>query len=97
MITRRRFIGGLAATAGLAGARTHEASAEPPPETTRLRLVKFPSLCMAPQYVAQELLRAEGFTEVQYVEFPGEGTRAFERLGTGELDMLQWFIAPGVI
>ncbi len=97
--SRRGFVGALtlAGTASLLGMRPERAAGDAPPETTRLRLIKFPSLCMAPQYVAQELLRAEGFTEVQYVEFPGEGTRAFERLRTGDLDMLQWFIAPGVL
>lgn len=96
---RREFLRAttLASTSALLGLRPEPGAADPPPETTRLRLIKFPSLCMAPQYVAQELLRAEGFTDVQYLEFPGEGTRAFERLGTGDLDMLQWFIAPGVV
>ena len=26
-----------------------------------------PAICVAPQYVAEELLRAEGFTDVRYV------------------------------
>ena len=26
-----------------------------------------PGICIAPQYVAEELLRAEGFTDVRYV------------------------------
>jgi NitT/TauT family transport system substrate-binding protein len=30
-----------------------------------------PNICTAPQYVAGELLRAEGFTEVRYVNVPG--------------------------
>ncbi len=38
------------------------------PETTSLRFVRSPSLCFAPQYVAEDLLRAEGFTDVQFVE-----------------------------
>ena len=33
-----------------------------------MRLVQDPSSCLAPQYVAEELLRDEGFTEVEYVE-----------------------------
>ena len=41
--------------------------AEPPPETTRIRLVGSRALCFAPQFVAEELLRAEGFSDVQYV------------------------------
>ena len=35
-------------------------AADPPPETTRIRLMKA-SLCTAPAYVAEELLRREGF------------------------------------
>ena len=46
--------------------------AEPPPETTRLRMFRSPSLCVAPQFVAEELLHAEGFTDVQYVQRGGE-------------------------
>ena len=41
--------------------------AEPPPEVTRIRLVRVPALCFAPQYVAEELLRLEGFSEVEYI------------------------------
>ena len=33
-----------------------------------LRLVHAPSICFAPQYLAEELLRLEGFSEVSYVE-----------------------------
>ena len=96
MIDRRAFLGGLlAASGGSIGARS--VAAEAPPETTRLRLLKFPSLCLAPQYVAEELLRAEGFKDVQYLEFPEEGIAAYGRLGSGELDISQGFIAPSVV
>jgi NitT/TauT family transport system substrate-binding protein len=44
------------------------AAAEPPPETTRIRLTATPAICLAPQYVAEALLKAEGFTDVQYVK-----------------------------
>src|SRR5882724_2656011 len=94
---RREFISTLSAgaTAALLGLRP--AAAEPPLETTRLRLLKFPSLCLAPQYVAEDLLRAEGFTDVQYLEFPEEGIAAYGRLGSGELDISQGFIAPSIV
>jgi NitT/TauT family transport system substrate-binding protein len=39
-------------------------------ETTSVRLVKFPGVCLAPQYVAEALLRAEGFTNIGYVDLP---------------------------
>jgi NitT/TauT family transport system substrate-binding protein len=67
--TRRRFLTGLSLTgaAGLLGARPARA-AEGGLETTTVRIVKEPGICIAPQYVAEELLRAEGFTDVRYVE-----------------------------
>jgi NitT/TauT family transport system substrate-binding protein len=71
--TRRRFLGGLtvAGTAGLLGWQPRLVAAEPPPETTRLRLGRNPAICGAPGYVAAQFLPGEGFTEVHYVETPG--------------------------
>jgi NitT/TauT family transport system substrate-binding protein len=48
---RRRFLGGmtLAGTAGLLGLYPRPAVAEPPPETTRLRINQSPAICVAPQ------------------------------------------------
>jgi hypothetical protein len=40
---------------------------ELPPETTTLRVTQAPSLCQAPQLVAEELLRGEGFSDLTYV------------------------------
>jgi NitT/TauT family transport system substrate-binding protein len=67
--TRRRFLTTLS-QAGAAGLlRTPPAqAAEGPPETTSVRFMRTPSLCHAPQFVAEELLRAEGFTQIQYIE-----------------------------
>jgi len=68
--SRRRFLTHtsiLTATGLLLGV-PRWAAAEPPPETTRIRLVHNPFLCEAPQYLAEELLRLEGFSEVEYVE-----------------------------
>src|SRR6516165_9424333 len=69
MQTRRRFMTtlSLAGAAGLLGAPP-TAAAEGPPERTSVRFMRTPSLCHAPQFVAEELLRAEGFTEIQYIE-----------------------------
>ena len=69
--TRRRFL----TTLSLAGAdgplRTPRAlAAEGALETTTVRIAKGPGICVAPQYIAAELLRAEGFTDVRYVEGP---------------------------
>ena len=92
--SRRRFLGGLtlAGTAGLLGLAPKPVVAEPPPETTRLRLRSTPSLCLAPMYVAEELLRGEGFTEVQYVKQSiGEAER---RLVAREVDLGTVFSGP---
>jgi NitT/TauT family transport system substrate-binding protein len=62
------------------------AAAEPPPETTKLRVHHSLSLCLAPQYVAEELLRAEGFTEVQYVTHEQSGG-LYEGLTSGMADI----------
>jgi NitT/TauT family transport system substrate-binding protein len=71
--SRREFLGGtLAGAAGLLGLQPEPLAADPPPETTTLRLGRNDwDLCMAPQYVAEQLLRDEGFTEVQYIEKDG--------------------------
>jgi len=57
----------LAGIAGVVGLRPRRGRAEPPPETTRIRLSRISSICLAPQYAAEELLRDEGFTEIQYL------------------------------
>lgn len=93
--SRRRFLRGmtLAGTAGLLGWHPGRAAAQPPPETTRIRLVRIPSICQAPQYVAEELLRSEGFTEVHYLQ--KEGTADIETaLASGEADLNGHFAAP---
>jgi NitT/TauT family transport system substrate-binding protein len=91
--TRRRFLGGLtvAGTAGLLGLRARPVAAEPPPETTTLKLGRTAAICGAPAYVAEEFLRGEGFTEVHYVQTPGAFTRA---VAAGEIDFGLNFIGP---
>src|SRR5437870_12841177 len=70
-LDRRRFLGTLssAGTAGLCA--TNSVAEEAPPETTTIRLAKNQSLCIQPQYVAEDLLRAEGSTTVSYVMTDG--------------------------
>jgi NitT/TauT family transport system substrate-binding protein len=98
MMTRRGLLTGMAwaTAAGTLGVRPGEA-AEPPLETTRIRLYKFPGLCLAPQYVAEGLLQTEGFTDVEYADFPEGGVGVYQRLGSGEVDITQWFVAPFVV
>src|SRR4029450_12710091 len=100
--SRRRFLGGvtLAGTVGLLGWHPRPTAAEPPPETTRLRLTKLPSTCRAPQWVAEELLVAEGFTEVQYVKVQSGGRGADltgSALVADQVDLSMQFIGPSIL
>jgi NitT/TauT family transport system substrate-binding protein len=69
--TRRQFLTRLSLTSavGLLGARPALA-AEAALETTSVRITKNPGICYAPEYVAEELLRDEGFTDIRYVDTP---------------------------
>ena len=86
MQSRRDFLASLSAAgaASVLGSRGSLA-VEGPPETTALRLPFNSNLCLAPQFVAEEFLRAEGFTEVRYV--PGTGGLTEPQMaGRGEID-----------
>jgi NitT/TauT family transport system substrate-binding protein len=96
--SRRRFLGGvtLAGMVTLLGSHPRLVAAEPPPETTKIRLGKIPGLCIAPQYVAEELLQGEGFTDVQYVE-TATGAAAVTALASGEAHINLTFAGPLII
>jgi NitT/TauT family transport system substrate-binding protein len=86
----------LAGTAGLLGLQPHAVCAEPPPETTRLRIKRDAGLlCEAPAQVAEELLRVEGFSEVQYVwTFGADGI--LEKTVAGEIDLALITALPAI-
>jgi NitT/TauT family transport system substrate-binding protein len=92
--SRRRFLAALSAAGALAMTGPCPAIAEePPPETTSVRLGKVPGICIAPQYVADDLLAIEGFTDISYV--PSEpGTAQAALIAAGEMDFSLNFIAP---
>jgi NitT/TauT family transport system substrate-binding protein len=76
---------------GLAG----PAAAEPPPEIKKIRLLSDAVICLAPQFLAEELLRLEGFLEVEYAR-PGAGELGMNILGEGRADMGMWDV-PSLI
>ena len=84
--TRRHFLTevSLSGAAGLLAGRPALA-AGPPPEITTIRLPRSTGLCVAPQFIVDELLRAEGFTDIRHIEMAAalEGARG---LGSGEID-----------
>lgn len=90
---RREFLRtlSLAGAASFLGLRSEAIAAEAPPETPRIRLAYHSrSLCHAPLYVAEDSLRGEGFTDVQYVK-----TSAVEKaLASGEVDVVTHFCGP---
>src|SRR5688500_9658064 len=92
--SRRHFLASLSAAgaAGVLGGRASLADEGPPEVTTiRIRVEDAPPLvvsgvaenllCNAPIYITEDLLRAEGFTDIRYV-LVNAGTaltQAFER------------------
>src|SRR5262245_28515543 len=88
---RRDFLtcSALAGAAGLLGVRPEPVVAEPPPETKKLVLGRTTSICQAPQYVAESLLRAEGFTDIVYVPTQDGGPVA-----SGDVQLTMLFTGP---
>jgi NitT/TauT family transport system substrate-binding protein len=94
---RRRFLATLTAAgaAGFIGAPNSHAQ-DGRLETTAVRIGKIAGICIVPQYVAEELLRGEGFTDIRYV--PTEpGTNAALALARGEIDFTTNFSPPLII
>jgi NitT/TauT family transport system substrate-binding protein len=97
-LSRREFLTTVAAagTGALLGLCSESRAAEPALETTKLRLVRTTSICQAPQYLAEELLRGEGFSDIQYVtkSSPGEIGKT---LASGEANINLHFAGPLIL
>jgi NitT/TauT family transport system substrate-binding protein len=95
--TRRRFLTGVSLTgaAGLLGVQPAQAAAGEL-ETTAVRILKTPAICIAPLYVAEELLRAEGFTDIRFIEVPTAREIA-TALAEGKVDFTGGFAAFHVL
>jgi NitT/TauT family transport system substrate-binding protein len=92
--TRREFV----AAASTLGAATlfgvgPSLANEQPPETTTIRLYKNSNICLAPMLIADELLRAEGFTEISYVETFASDLTFPEAVAQGEVNFGIAFVA----
>jgi NitT/TauT family transport system substrate-binding protein len=95
--SRRSFLT-MTALAGAAGilSAPHGWAAEPALETTTVRIGRQPVICFAPQYVCEALLRADGFTDVRYID-TSVRTQS-EDFGRGKIDFqaslsLSWIAA----
>ena len=88
MVSRRKFVHDMAVagTAGALGMSRNLFAAEPPPEIRKLRLVRqpFDIACISPLWVAEDMLRAEGFEDIQYVPT----TTSAATLAAGGLDFM---------
>jgi NitT/TauT family transport system substrate-binding protein len=94
---RREFLRSVAlgGTAGLVGLHSGAALAEPPPETTSIRLIQFTSACQAPLYLSDALLRTEGFTDVQWVR--SDLVAVSRLLAAGSVDIGMNFVGPNIM
>jgi NitT/TauT family transport system substrate-binding protein len=91
--TRRDFLktAGLGGAGALLGLPSDALAAEPPPETTKIRLARTTSICQALQYVVEGMFEAEGFTVVQFVGNPAAADRT---LVSGDAQMGLLFLGP---
>lgn len=95
MISRRALLKGFAVTSGGVLGAPAASAAEPPPETTRIRLSQIEGICVAPQYVAHDLLRLEGFKDVQYVTI--NAAVQYQAFAAGVVDLSMAFVAPFLV
>lgn len=86
---RRHFLqqGSALGVASLLGI-SNESRAEPPPEVSKIRLVHTPVVCFAPAYMAEALLRLEGFSEVEYIKPGNDGNIATLTSGQADFAMM---------
>jgi NitT/TauT family transport system substrate-binding protein len=91
MQTRRRFLTTLSGAGAVGLFRAPRVlAAEGPLETTSVRFLKSSLICStAPQFAAEELLRAEGFQEIAYIEVT-PASRA-QAIADGRVDFMLTF------
>jgi NitT/TauT family transport system substrate-binding protein len=83
--TRRGFLTSASMALGATLLGAPALAAEGPPETTSVRLPGVRSICVAPQDVVADLLRAEGFTDIRHVPLPA-GTNVPDAIAHGDID-----------
>jgi NitT/TauT family transport system substrate-binding protein len=91
--TRRRFLTtlSLAGAAGLLRAPPSLA-ADRSVETTNVRLHKYANICGAPELIAEGLLRAEGFTDIRYIDMTSSAEIG-QALASGKVDFSLYYVS----
>jgi NitT/TauT family transport system substrate-binding protein len=103
-LSRRQFVRRLAGLGlGAVGlALMRNCGSQPPApggvkqtlETTTLRVPDSPAICTAPQYLAEDFLKSDGFTDVQYVK----GTLGpLQTVAAGQADIGITFSGPLIV
>ena len=96
--TRRRLLTIALSMAGASGLvrAPFVLAAEGALETTTVRIfANRPGICVAPQYIAEPLLQAEGFTDVRFVGLTATtGAPAAPAVASGNADFTVTFAAP---
>jgi NitT/TauT family transport system substrate-binding protein len=84
--SRRDFLTGLSAAGAVSalGARSSTAD-EPSPEITTVRLRYYSGICIAPWFIAEDVLHAEGSADVRYLPVPA-GATGTQMIARGEVD-----------
>jgi len=94
--SRRDFLANAslsaAGAAAVLGGRASLAD-EGPPETTTLRLIYDPSICTSPGYIADGLLRAEGFTDIRYLRTVSGGDAVASAEADFSTDTGAWIVS----
>lgn len=85
LLVRGSALGAL----GLLGLHRGANAADAPPETKRIRFVHSPYICLAPQYLAEELLPSEGFSDWEYLQV-GSRSGGIDAIVEGRVDMTIW-------
>lgn len=88
-VNRRDF---LARSSALVGATlfpfSGSARAEPPPEIKTIRIIRPMVTCVAPMLLAEDLLRSEGFAQVEYIAADTESGPSI--VASGRADLTMW-------
>ena len=87
--TRRQFLENASAlgAASLLGF-SRSAAAEPPPEIKKIRMIRPPVACVAPMLLAEDQMRSEGFSQIEYVRAETETGPAI--VASGRADFTMW-------
>ncbi len=85
---------GLALLDGCGSQPAGPATAQSPLETTTLRVIVSPAICIAPQYLAEDFLKSDGFTDVQYIK---DSLGPLNAVAAGKADISMTFSGPLII